>query len=95
MDKKKTDLLKLKDGLILREVGGNYLVINLKNPEKGSSKMITLNATGAFLWKFLESGATKEQLVENLIKEYGITNELATSDIEKFIDKLMEAKLIK
>jgi hypothetical protein len=39
--------------------------------------MITLNDTGAFLWKKLEKGAEKEALAAALLDEYEVSPEKA------------------
>ena len=65
-------MLKVKDGFILREVSETFIVLAVGERVKEFNGMITLNETGAFLWKILEEGAEKENLVDALIKEYGI-----------------------
>ena len=87
--------MKIKDGFILREIAGNFIVIAIGNAVKDFNGVITLNDTGAFLWKQLEKGATKEQLLEALLNEYEVTQEIALQHIDKFIEKLTNAQLLK
>lgn len=87
--------MKIKDGFILREIAGNFIVIAIGNAVKDFNGVITLNETGAFLWKQLEKGATKEQLLEALLNEYEVTQEIALQHIDKFIEKLTNAQLLK
>ena len=87
--------MKIKDGFILREIAGNFIVIAIGNTVKDFNGVITLNETGAFLWKQLEKGATKEQLLEALLNEYEVTQEIALQHIDKFIEKLTNAQLLK
>lgn len=87
--------MKIKDGFILREIAGNFIVIAIGNAVKDFNGVITLNETGAFLWKQLEKGATKEQLLEALLNEYEVDNQVAEQHIDKFIDKLTNAQLLK
>ena len=46
-------MLKLKEGFILREIGGEIMVIP-SGDELDLNMMITLNETGRFLWERLE-----------------------------------------
>ena len=87
--------MKIKEGFILREVAGSYIVVAVGNAVKEFNGVINLNETGAFLWKILEKGAEKEDLISALLAEYEVEAELATKDIEKFIEKLESAKLLK
>ena len=87
-------MLKIKDGFILREVSETFIVLAVGERVKDFNGMITLSESGAFLWKILEQGAEKENLVEALIKEYGIEKELATKDVDAFINKMKGAGLL-
>ena len=42
--------MKIKEGFILREVAGNYIVVAVGSAVKQFNGVITLNETGAFLW---------------------------------------------
>ena len=56
--------------------------------------MITLNETGAFLWKQLVEEKTLDQLAENFMKEYDVDEATAKKDIMEFVEKLKDADLI-
>ena len=56
--------------------------------------MINLNETGAFLWRILEKGATEEEAVAELLKEYDVDEETAKADVKAFVSKLTEAGLL-
>lgn len=85
--------MKIKDGFILREVAGSYLVVAVGKAVKEFNGMVNLNETGAFLWKLLEKGSTAEKMTEALLAEYEIDRETAEKDVGEFINKLLEAKL--
>ena len=87
--------MKIKDGFILRDVGGKTFVVAVGELSKTFGRMITLNETGAFLWKALEKGATEESLTEALLDEYEVDKDTASADVKEFIEKIKEAKLLK
>ena len=87
--------MKIKDGFILREVAGNYIVVAVGDAVKGFNGVINLNETGAFLWKLLEKGCEKEDLLNALLEEYDVEKSVAESDVCAFITKLTEAGLVK
>ena len=79
--------MKLKDGFIMRQVAGETIVI----PSGGQmdlNKMITLNETGAFLWKLLETETTQEALVDALLGEYNVDAQTAAKCVAEFVQKL-------
>ena len=79
--------MKLKDGFIMRQVAGETVVIP-SGDQLDLNKMITLNGTGAFLWKLLETETTQEKLVEALLGEYDVDARTAAKCVEEFIGKL-------
>ena len=62
--------MKIKNGFMLYEVAGSYVVVPAGNETLDFNGMVTLNETGAFLWKQLEQACTQEQLVQALLQEY-------------------------
>lgn len=86
--------MKIKEGYILREVAGNFIVVAVGDAALDFNGVITLNETGALLWKALENGATESGLLEELKKEYEIDDETAKKDVLAFLGKLKEAELL-
>jgi hypothetical protein len=84
--------MKIKSGFILREnmVGNDNKVgvvicvdSSVSNLKNGYAQ---LNETGIFIWKMLEKGATKEEIVTAILKEYeGAPVELVTKDVDNII----------
>ena len=87
--------MKIKDGFILREVAGSYLVVAVGNAVKEFGGIVNLNETGAFLWRLLEKSSTEPEMVDALLKEYEVDRETAEKDVKAFVEKLTEAKLVK
>ena len=79
--------MKLKDGFIMRQVAGENVVIP-SGDQMDLNKMITLNGTGAFLWKLLETETTQEALVEALLGEYDVDRQTVAKSVAEFMQKL-------
>ena len=86
--------MKIKEGFVLREVSGNFIVVAVGEGLKTFNGMIQLNETSAFLWKMLEKGAEENQLVDAMLNEYAVSREIAEKDVKEFIESLREANLI-
>ncbi len=91
---KEVNDMRIKDGFILRQVAGNYIVIGVGDEAVDFNGMITVNETGAFLWSVLEKGATKEDMLTALMAEYDVDEETAKKDITEFLIKLNDGKLL-
>lgn len=86
--------MKIKEGFILRQIAGEDIVVPIGNNIADFNGVIRLNESAAFLWKTLQEEISKEELINSLIKEYKIDENLATNDVEGFLDILKEHKAI-
>lgn len=85
--------MKIKKGYVLKEIAGNNIVVEVGG-KVSFNGMITLNDTGAFLWRKLEKGADKESLVAALLDEYDVSPEKASEDVALFLQKLEGAGVL-
>ena len=81
--------MKLKNGFMLRQVAGENVVLPV-GADLDFNGMITLNDTGATLWKRLEQGAELSDLAAALLAEYDVNEETAAAAAEQFVAKLEE-----
>ena len=85
-------MLKVKKGFILRKLGTEYMAVAIGEASKNFNGMIRLNGTGAFYWKELEKGMTRDLLVTKTLEEYeGVTEDTARHDVEEFLDTISVA----
>lgn len=84
--------MKLKEGFMLKEVAGSYIVIPVGQID--FTAMITVNETGAFLWERLMNHTTIEELCADMVREYNIDESTAKRDIEAFIKILSDNNLL-
>ena len=82
--------MKIKKGFVLRVVGGENVVVPVGEMSKVFHGMINLNETGAFMWKFFSEEHTLEEGVAALCAEYEVEEERACTDVQKFMDTVME-----
>lgn len=87
-------MLKVKEGFILKEVCGEYLIVPIGEASIDFKSVIKLNETGAFLWERLAKGADEKGLLDALLKEYDVTSDVAESDISSFLLHLTDAGVV-
>ena len=86
--------MKIKKGFMLRSVGGRNIVVAVGSAAAEFNGMITLNDSGAFLWKLLAKGSTYDELVLAMLAEYDVSEETAKKDIDVFLENVRKAGLI-
>jgi len=86
--------MKIKDGYLLREVAGNYIVVAIGEQAVDFDGVITINEIGAFIWKLLEKGAELPELIDAVLNEYDVEKSIVETDINNFIDKMKKAELL-
>lgn len=82
--------MKIKKGFVLRVVGGEHVVVPVGEMSKNFHGMINLNETGAFLWRFFSEEHSVDEGVEALLGEYEVEEELARTDVGRFVDVLLK-----
>jgi hypothetical protein len=72
-----------RDDVEWRDVGDELLVLEL-----GSATYFSVNDSGIVLWNALLDGATKEELVAQLMKEFDVDDAGAKAAVDEFVDEL-------
>ena len=82
--------MKLKDGLILREVAGQYVIVPTGKRVKDVTNIVYISSSAAYLWDYMKDHEfEKEDLVKRILEHYsGVTEEKADADIDKFLNTL-------
>lgn len=86
--------MRVKDGFLLKEIAGEYVLVPVGENLVDFSAMAVLNETGAFLWKQMLNETTKEKLLEAVLAEYDIEAEVAGKDIDDFLKLMKEYDLL-
>lgn len=86
--------MKIKDGFMVREVSGEILVVPVGAQSIDFKSVIRLNETGAFLWNKLQEDVTEDELLDAILNEYDIDKDIASVDIRRFVEKLIDAGII-
>ena len=85
--------MKIKEGYILRNVAGSFVVVPVGNATLEYNGMMNLNETGAFLFGKMIEGISREDLIKALTDEYDVDDETAKKDVDAFIEKVKEQDL--
>ena len=86
--------MRLVSGFCIRDILGEKIAIPSQEAARHLSGLASLNETGEFLFRLLENEQTEETLVKELLDNYEIDSLTATTDVQNFIQKLRENKLL-
>ncbi len=85
--------MKIKEGYILRNVAGSFVVVPIGEAVSEFNGMMNLNDTGAFLFEKLIEGISRDDLISALTDEYDVDAKTASKDVDAFIEKVKEQDL--
>lgn len=80
--------MKIKEGYMVSTVAGSSIVVPMGENTVNFNGVMTLNETGCFLWRLLEKGAQREELIRAMTDEYEVDEQTAAADIDVFLKKL-------
>lgn len=83
--------MKLREDFALRQVADTWVVLPLGPVTANFNGMLTLNESGALLWKALEQGGDREALADVLCAEYDVARTEALADVDEFLNNLAKA----
>jgi hypothetical protein len=86
--------MKIKQGFVLQNVAGSYLACATGALAAEFSGVVRMNATGAFIFEILSRGAEKEEIIDKVVSEYGISRDIAERDVTAYITYLRENGVI-
>jgi hypothetical protein len=72
-----------------REMEGEVVALDV-----GSAEYIATNRAGAELWRLLDSGASREDLIGALVARFDIDEATAAADVDRFLDSLRARNLL-
>ena len=88
--------MRLKDGLVLRKVADQYIIVPTGKRVKEIPNMVYMSSSAAFLWDYMkENPFTVEKLADKILERYeGVTRETALEDIGQFIETLKRNNIL-
>lgn len=88
--------MKLKDGLILREVAGQYVIVPTGKRVQEITNIVYISSSAAYLWDYMKDHEfEKEDLVKRIMKHFsGVTEEQAAADIDRFLKTLSDNSIL-
>jgi hypothetical protein len=86
--------MKLKSGIIISEINGEFVAVPSGAASKSFNGMIRMNKTAAMIAKMLQNGADEAQVVAAMCEEYEGDEHIAREDFALITQQLDTLGLI-
>ena len=86
--------MRIKEGYVLREVAGSYVVVPAGERSKEFYGMVNLNESGSVLWKRAGKEFDRTALISELLDIYNVSEQQAAEDVDRFISILKENEFV-
>lgn len=84
-----TNTGRRKDGLLVREVDGEVLVLDAE-----ADRIHQLNASASLIWRLHEGGADAAEIASSLAIEFDLDKHRADTDVKAALEQFRALKLI-
>lgn len=86
--------MKIKKEFVLRNIGGDLLLVPTGKTALDLNGMITLNEVGGEIWNMLPEVTCEEEIVQRILTEYDADPEEVRKDVAEFLEKFRELDII-
>lgn len=86
--------MKLKEGIIISEINGEFVAVPSGKASKSFNGMIRMNQTAALIVKMLQNGATEQEVVDAICQDYDVSAEIAREDYAAVIEQFKQLNLV-
>lgn len=80
--------MKLTCEFILREVAGETILVPVGETALRFNGIITLEPVGTLIWKGLEAGKSREEILKQILDEFDVDSQTASDDLDAFLQQL-------
>ena len=86
--------MKAREGFILRNLTGEYLLMPKGEKIKNYDSVVLMNELSAFVWGKMQNPVTQSDLLEAVLNEYDVDEKTAREDLDGLLAELKEAGVI-
>ena len=88
--------MHISKNFIMRPIAGENVIVPIGEEASRFQGLITVNESGAFLWKLLQDENTSPESIKQAFrKEYGVDEKTADNDVEEFLHILRMRNILK
>ena len=86
--------MKLRYNFVVQQVADDYVAVAVGEDASNFGGLVRMNKTGAFLFELLKKDMTREELLAAMVEKYDADEEILQSNLDVFLEKLKEEKVL-
>ena len=90
-----SDRLRQTEGVVLRHVAGEHMLVPAVTREVDLDSLFLLNATGVWVWEQMDGIRPVKELGEAVARHFSIEPSVALADVMDFLANLLNRNLAK
>jgi hypothetical protein len=92
---KRSSVLRTSPNYVLRRIAGQDVLVSIGEGLADFRGYIEMNDTASFLWRQLQEGRTREELLEAIVETYEVDEATARRDVDSCLDLLISKGMIR
>ena len=86
--------MKARDGFILRNLAGEYVLAPVGKQIKDFNGIAVMNELSVFIWNHLRTETTRQDLLAKILEEYDVDEATAAADLDEILSRMAAMDLI-
>ena len=86
--------MKIKKGFTLRPFADQWIAIPDSQAQMPKGTVVAFNEVGYFLWNCMQEECSVEEMTQQLLANYTVTEEKARQDVLRFVEQLRKENLL-
>lgn len=87
-------LYKRSKGFVEKKIGDDLVLVPLADSVVQMEKVFSLNELGTFVYSLMGSCISVDELLRNILSQFDVSEEEATSDLNTFLSEAVNNKII-
>lgn len=86
--------MKLNKDYVARKIGGDLILVPTGKAISEFNGLISMQGIGEFVIECLEKEMTRDEILKEILKEFEVSEEVASADLDAFIEKAAQQGLL-
>lgn len=86
--------MKIKEGFILQPFADQWVALPDSQSRMPKGTVVAFNEVGCFLWRLMQKDCSLDELTEQVLTHYEVTQEKARADVLRFVEQLRKENLL-
>jgi transcription antitermination factor NusG len=88
-------VFKKSENIASRKIADEYILVPISRSIADVNSIYSLNETAGFIWGLLNGKRSVEEVRNEIVREYDVSDDEAREDVEAFLQQLIEIGAIR